>query len=613
MATMQMPMPSTSLVLEDLTQGLNEWRNIQDIVRLTFKAFHDVLRAQGEAIKAIERAVDTKASRAEVATSLQQKANAADMAARIRELETLLASKADAADMERRALKTEVDASLRTQMSDVYTLLRSKTEDAEFKAFKEHADRQLAGLRADVTRLGSGMEALRGSLDGKAGLAEVSAALAQKADLAEVDDKLRDKVSRKMFQEALARKADVAQLDQAEARLGQELADLRALAGRKADATALEEVSSRTDRLRQRVEADSDTTAAALRTISATFDNTLADVRGRLEGTSTQVATLHRNMAAFDQQLRDVDTAFREGLSKKADAVEVYRLLDRKADAAAVTEALQHKASQETVDAVFAKVDNALDLAARLDALQRDVDNKVGEAKAIYQTMEGMARVEDVNKALLEVCAELENKAPVNEIMRLERQQAVINSGFAQNLHMGRWLWKSTRTKAGNAVPWEVQAVNTDTDNFLWEEGKATIVTITPGLYEVSFGFYSASGAPKLRRSPPLIQVLVNGEVALTALHNPNAVQHGAGGGGGGALSSVHTSYSGAASPSLRGPGSGAASPGLERATSTTGLNSSPVTGLTTWDVLMLPAKAKIAVTYQGEERGEGFLGLRKL
>ena len=45
-----------------------------------------------------------------------------------------------------------------------------------------------------------------------------------------------------MFQEGLSRKADVAQLEQAEARLGQELADLRALAGRKADGTALEEV-----------------------------------------------------------------------------------------------------------------------------------------------------------------------------------------------------------------------------------------------------------------------------------------------------------------------------------------------------------------------------------
>ncbi|GIL69541.1 hypothetical protein Vretimale_13635 [Volvox reticuliferus] len=591
-------MPSTSLVLDDLTQGLNEWRNIQDIVRLTFKAFHDVLRTQAEAIKAIERSVDTKASRAEMAASLQQKANAADLAARMKEMETQMAQKADAADMERRALKTEMDASMRTQMTDIYNLLRAKAEDSEFKAFKEHADRQLSALRADVTRLGSGLEATRTALDSKAGVAEVTAALAQKADLAEVEDKLRDKVSRKMFQEGLARKVDVTQMDQLEGRMGQELTDLRALVGRKADGTALEEVSSRTERLRQRVEADSDTTAAALRTISATFDNTLADVRGRLENCTTQLAGLQRNVGAFDQQLREVDGAFRETLSKKADAVEVYRLLDRKADAAAVMEALQHKASQETVDAVLSKVDNALDLTARLDALQRDVDSKLSEAKSLYATIEGLARVEDVNKALLEVCAELENKAPVNEIVRLERQQAVINSGFAQNLYMGRWLWKSTRTKAGNAVPWEVQAVNTDTDNFIWEEGKATIVTVSPGLYEVSLGFYAATGATRAKRSPPLIQVLVNGEVALT----PNTMANSGGGGAGG------YSFGGAASPPGARP-----TPGQERGTSTTGLVSSPATGMTAWDVLLLPAKAKIAVTYQGDERGEGFLGLRKL
>ena len=49
------------------------------------------------------------------------------------QLETLMATKADISDMERRALKTEVDAGLRTQMSDLYTLMRSKAEDSEFK------------------------------------------------------------------------------------------------------------------------------------------------------------------------------------------------------------------------------------------------------------------------------------------------------------------------------------------------------------------------------------------------------------------------------------------------------------------------------------------------
>ena len=36
------------------------------------------------------------------------------------QLELLLHKKADCTDMDRRALKTEVDASLRTQMSDIF-------------------------------------------------------------------------------------------------------------------------------------------------------------------------------------------------------------------------------------------------------------------------------------------------------------------------------------------------------------------------------------------------------------------------------------------------------------------------------------------------------------
>ena len=33
-------------VVQDLHDGLNEWRNIQDIVRLSFVAFHKALQAQ---------------------------------------------------------------------------------------------------------------------------------------------------------------------------------------------------------------------------------------------------------------------------------------------------------------------------------------------------------------------------------------------------------------------------------------------------------------------------------------------------------------------------------------------------------------------------------------
>ena len=32
------------VIVEDLLSGQNEWRNIQDIIRLTFKALTDVVR-----------------------------------------------------------------------------------------------------------------------------------------------------------------------------------------------------------------------------------------------------------------------------------------------------------------------------------------------------------------------------------------------------------------------------------------------------------------------------------------------------------------------------------------------------------------------------------------
>lgn len=80
-----------------LLQGMNDWRNIQDIVRVTFKAFHDVLKAQGDAIRSLERALDKKASQREVATALAAKVSAEELADKLHTIDTHLARKADAA------------------------------------------------------------------------------------------------------------------------------------------------------------------------------------------------------------------------------------------------------------------------------------------------------------------------------------------------------------------------------------------------------------------------------------------------------------------------------------------------------------------------------------
>jgi hypothetical protein len=65
------------LVVEDLSYGLNDWRNIQTVVRETFKVFYDVMKSNSEAIKAqaaaiqrLEKALDNKVNKTEFQGSI---------------------------------------------------------------------------------------------------------------------------------------------------------------------------------------------------------------------------------------------------------------------------------------------------------------------------------------------------------------------------------------------------------------------------------------------------------------------------------------------------------------------------------------------------------------
>lgn len=85
-----------------------------------------------------------------------------------------------------------------------------------------------------------------------------------------------------------------------------------------------------------------------------------------------------------------------------------------------------------------------------------------------------------------------------------------------------RWLWHSGNLSSnGFAVPWEVQSVNTCKDNFIWSEERTSIVTVAPGLYELTMGFFNCK--------KPAVQLIVNGETILSAVQSSqsNVVHHG--------------------------------------------------------------------------------------
>ena len=149
--------------------------------------------------------------------------------------------------------------------------------------------------------------------------------------------------------------------------------------------------------------------------------------------------------------------------------------------------------------------------------------------------------------------------------------QAIINDTLCNENNIGRWLWKSGKVKNNLSIPWEVQIINTSNENFLWEKDKTFIGIKEGGLYEIKMGFFADK--------KPMIQILVNGEVVISAINSNSYVIH--------------------QSPGGRMKGTGKASFGN-------------VTGLSLIDFILLPDNAKVSISYTGE-KGIGFLGIKKL
>lgn len=103
--------------------------------------------------------------------------------------------------------------------------------------------------------------------------------------------------------------------------------------------------------------------------------------------------------------------------------------------------------------------------------------------------------MDDVNTALMEVNKELELRPTISQMDQLVGPREWI----------GRWLWKSGKTKSGHGVPWNAQVINSNPQNFLWEKDKMNIVIVAPGLYEISYGFFSKT------KPPTSVQLLLNG------------------------------------------------------------------------------------------------------
>lgn len=576
-------------------------------MRLTFKAFHDVLKAQGDAIKTLERAVDDKASAADVAGWLRQQraatSNDPQLTAKLDKLAASVAAKADAADvaaqLERRAMKVDVHAAFQAQEELLNYGLAQKADASDIGALRDGHARALSTLRAELRERATleDVAEVAARVEAKAGRAEVDRALERKVDAAALDHLLNDRVTASELAAAVARSetAGHAALDRASEAMRAELAAamdrLRSEVATRGDATSSRDVEA--EETRRAMAREMSALKDVSRELKAELDDRAGRIRVEVDRVAAQQRETREELGKLRESLATQSTAVArrldevaeaggggrrgggrveelwEELARKANKVDVAEcrsLLEAKADTAQVNAALLQKASTTAVNKALERLDRRLDAHATKEELALKSDMK--DVCALVDVKVG---IDDVNSALAEVSRELDGKASLAALEASVREQGVINASLCAECSVARWIWKSGRVKSGNGVPWNVQSVNTDPENFRWEKDKVSIVTMAPGLYEVTFGFFV--------RKKPAIQLLVNGEPVLAAVNSASYVLHHSSG----RLTSVGRHPAG------------------------------NVTGLTLIDFLALPPKARIAITYNGEDGGEGFLSLKKL
>ena len=155
---------------------------VPEIVRLNFKALHDVVKAHGEALKSIEKAVTNKVSRPEHLASLQEKVSVGELTSTFQELSKVIDNKADARDtsaiVERMASRAELQGALaeKADVSEVQRCLDAKAGAAETQQL-------VAALEA---RLGDANGSLRDEIASRASASSFSAELATKCTHKEV-------------------------------------------------------------------------------------------------------------------------------------------------------------------------------------------------------------------------------------------------------------------------------------------------------------------------------------------------------------------------------------------------------------------------------------------
>ncbi|ETV77260.1 hypothetical protein, variant 1 [Aphanomyces astaci] len=599
--------------LTHLLAGDTEWRNIQTIVKTTLQAVAKIVSSHAVMLDTMDARIDRMQDAAFTALAPPPHiSNNDDDASMVVSRKEFLALVADVRKLKKRSvspddLEARAVASgneLKRRLDHAITPLQDTIRDMEevlLKQFMAHANSSFASNEAlrhvqdDVTERYA------------AKMSKIEQHMATKGDLHALEQRVMTDTKAQHRAQALQVKDTIGHLEKG---LRKHLADQLAV--------------SRDDLTKFKAQLD--------QSLAATSAECHAQVRQRAMASDVKVvlaAKVDRDeLDSREKQVEDRVGGRLDGVLQQAVMEwkhEVATALHKKCFKADVAKLLARKVNREDVDAVLADKITRAELHESIrDAItsmqieskqelrhvqhvleaklhdhgdmvtqhMRDLHEHVQHADGWTEALEDLrskvvvkmgikdactlldtkCNVVDVNDALGALQQTIHTKADEGDLQALVEDLTGLRKQMRGELCVGRWIWKTGRPTDRHTIAWTVQVVNTNPDVFAWDKGSDHVTAIIPGLYQLQASFFTDYA--------PTLQVLVNGEPALVLSGDkgdsqaPNNCQHQ-----------------------------------RRRRRHAAG----NVAGITLCEFLALPPRATVSITYDIDERAQGFLTLRKM
>ena len=417
-----------SLPQEDILTGNNEWLNIQEIVRVTFRSMQSTMQAQDRAIQNLERQLSLKASRSELQTLFGQKLDAEEFHVEVHNLRNVM-----------QAIRTDTSDLICANREDYINDFRKIVAELETKPNKGEVFNQINDLDYARNLLSVEVKDLRKDVENR--LMVLKSQFSQDMDYSRELNMIEfDKILE-------GNKAILAEVQKNKLFSDDNFQNVYQ------KHKALERGLEISNELHSKSEEDS----------RKLFNSALASNHNEL---TSEISLLTENQNRLAKELELLRAS-------KADNSHMVSMLQVKSEEIQlIRQELSHQAGQ-----------------VKLRALQSDLDK---EAKTLRDLMDLHKKESSLkyDKKITEVHEVLSTKVAHDDHGTAMSKQEEINETLCSENTVGRWVCENKRSISGGVV-WDYEKINTCPDLFSFESGSSEINVVKAGCYEVSLGFFA--------------------------------------------------------------------------------------------------------------------------